>query len=119
MMLEFLMAYGQPPKWVGVLGAMTFVVFVLAAVYNGLTNPKYQRKTPINLDLFEIGYILPSKTVTPVATKDNPIYNDCVLAMRSMGYKAAESKSVATRILATHNVGSVEEFITIALSKGA
>ena len=139
MTLELFAVYGQPPAWVGGVGGICIIIFIAAAIWNGQTNPKYQRKHPINWDLFELGeiydkpYYRPTPTniirtvdsdsatatvVAPVqGAKDNPIYKDCVLALRSLGYSAKDAKNTSEQILETHNVGSVEEFVPIALSK--
>lgn len=143
MILEFLMAYGQYPKWVGGLSGLCIFAFIVAAVINGLTNPKYARKHPVNWDLFKIGeiydndrpYYKPTPTnlmraidrdsantaatavVPEKGAKDNPIYSDCVLALRSLGYTARDAKNTSEQILETHSIDSVEEFVPIALSK--
>jgi hypothetical protein len=139
MILEFLMAYGQYPMWVGGLSGLFLFAFIAAAIVNGLTNPKYKGKH--NWDLFKLGEIYDEPYYRPTPTnlmravdsdyanatatavdpergaKDNPIYNDCVLALRSLGYTARDAKNTSEQILETHSIDSVEEFVPIALSK--
>ena len=111
------LSYGQPPRWVGGLGALCFVLFVASCIMHGLANPKPRKRS---LDLFEIGYILepenPSTVVAPVKTKHH-MYDDGVAVLVSLGYKKTESKQMAQKVFDNNNVQTIQEFVVLVNKK--
>ena len=112
------LAYGQPPKWVGAVAALVFVIFVFACIMHGLSNPKPRTRS---LDLFEIGYILEpeeqQKAPTPVHAKHH-LYNDAVAVLVSLGYKKTESKVMAQKVFDNNNVQTLQDFVVLVNKKG-
>jgi len=49
--------------------------------------------------------------------KSDPLYNDCVDALHSLGYKKRESQSTASSIFNTSKPASVQEFLQIVFSR--
>ena len=112
------LAYGQPPKWVGAVGAIVFLIFVSSCIMHGLSNPKPRTRS---LDLFEIGYILEpeeqQKVPTPVHGKHH-LYNDAVAILVSLGYKKTESKHMAQKVFDNNNVQTLQDFVVLVNKKG-
>ena len=112
-----ILSYGQPPKWVGALAALGFMVFVASCIINGLANPKPRKRS---LDLFEIGYILepekPTTATTPVQSKHH-LYDDGVAVLVSLGYKKTESKQMAQNVFDNNNVQTLQEFVVLVNKK--
>jgi len=113
-----ILSYGQPPKWVGALAALGFMVFVASCIIHGLANPKPRKRS---LDLFEIGYILepekPTPATTPVQSKHH-LYDDGVAVLVSLGYKKTESKQMAQNVFDNNNVQTLQEFVVLVNKKG-
>jgi|TARA_R110000824_G_scaffold183369_2_gene364359 hypothetical protein len=58
--------------------------------------------------------VAPKKTVKqPVS----PLFNDCVLALRSLGYKAGPAKMEVHAKMTNHEFTTVEEFLKVVFSK--
>tara|TARA_B100000519_G_C14072488_1_gene357461 strand:+ start:320 stop:676 length:357 start_codon:yes stop_codon:yes gene_type:complete len=112
------LAYGQPPKWVGAVGAIVFLIFVTSCIMHGLSNPKPRTRS---LDLFEIGYILEpeqqQKAPTPVNSKHH-LYDDAVAILVSLGYKKTQSKVMAQKVFDNNNVQTLQDFVVLVNKKG-
>ena len=58
--------------------------------------------------------VAPKKTVKqPVS----PLFNDCVLALRSLGYKAGPAKQEVHAAMTNHEFSTVEEFLKVIFNK--
>jgi hypothetical protein len=58
--------------------------------------------------------VAPKKTVKqPVS----PLFNDCVLALRSLGYKAGPAKLEVHAAMTNHEFTTVEEFLKVVFKK--
>ena len=94
-----LLLHGQPPKWVGGLGALIFLIIIVVSLMIGYMDEKRHKK--VNWDLFEIGYILDPKensvASTPVIEVEvnSELRIDCILALVAIGYKKTEAKKIA------------------------
>lgn len=127
----------------GQIIALFFLAYIAYQFIDGLVRPK-ERAFKTNIDNFDLGYInkrmnqgvptalLPApvkepevvvtvkeKKVTPKAIPVkpqpvSPLFNDCVLALRSLGYKAKEAKEITTRYAANHEITTVEDFLVDA-----
>ena len=109
-----LLLHGQPPKWVGGLGALIFLIIIVVS----LMDEKRHKK--VNWDLFEIGYILDPKensvASTPVIEVEvnSELRIDCILALVAIGYKKTEAKKIAEKVFASKDITSVEQFLVEA-----
>lgn len=117
----------QPPEYIG-----NIVAFILMAIC--YLSYLFSKVKPINPDFFELGYIVensqpmqetvviqqPAKKVAkvkPVDFTQSQIYQDGVLALRSMGMKKSEAVSKANHIFAHGNPSSIQEFISEAFKR--
>jgi len=63
------------------------------------------------------------ETVPAVATKKtvkqpvSPLFNDCVLALRALGYKAGPAKQEVHAAMTNHSFSTVEEFLKVVFKK--
>tara|TARA_R100000406_G_scaffold7987_1_gene5416 strand:+ start:4631 stop:4987 length:357 start_codon:yes stop_codon:yes gene_type:complete len=111
------LAYGQPPKWVGAVGAIVFLIYFGGCIMHGLSNPKPRTRS---LDLFEIGYILePENQQQPSAPtqRKHDLYDDGVAILVSLGYKKTESKRMAQEVFDNNNVQTLQEFVVLVNKK--
>ena len=113
-----LLLHGQPPIWVGGLGALIFLIIIVVSLMIGYMDEKRHKK--VNWDLFEIGYILDPKensvASTPVIEVEvnSELRIDCILALVAIGYKKTEAKKIAEKVFASKDITSVEQFLVEA-----
>lgn len=119
----------QPPEYIGNIFAFIFMGICYCSYV-------FSKVKPINPDFFELGYIVensqpiqpiqvaiqqpPIKKVAKVKPTDftqSQIYQDGVLALRSMGMKKSEAVSKANHIFANKNPSNVQEFILEAFKR--
>jgi len=104
------------------------MLYCLVRGYNSPEEYRFKR----NLDFFELGYIeegtptilyveKPKKIKKPKAEKPKvakpkkyPLFDDCCLALKSLGYKASQAKTVCVQIFSNNDITSIQQFIRIA-----
>jgi len=132
------MPVNDPTATIAQLLTIGFLLYIAVMFLQGLQNPKkYAFKRSI--DEFDLGYMgdkvemnttyhpkpielnistkvtekrQPPKKLQPVKKQPaSPLFNECVLALRSVGYTAKEAKDMTERHMSSHKVDSVEQFI--------
>jgi hypothetical protein len=127
----------QPHPIVGQLGVLIFALLTAYFCFTG------KRKDFQFSDKFTIGYInddntcvvvkdnipknitrkkkqIPQSLLTPIKeeeTIDNQLFEDCVLALVSLGTKKIQSKKIAIDIFKNHNPKTIEDFIKFVYIK--
>lgn len=114
----------QPEPYIGQLVALVFALGVLYFTFKA-----YHSGEHINMpsDLFTIGYFEESQNVPivkiiqqeqrKVSPESNPIYTDCVDALRALGMKKSEAVRRAKDIFTSldNPPRTVQDFLMIAL----
>jgi hypothetical protein len=85
-----------------------------------------------NYDFFELGYIEESDPTTinvitykqkkpkhkeanpSVKNVDHPLFDDCCLVLKSLGYKTSQAKRLCNQIFDNNNISTIEQFVSIA-----
>ena len=121
-----------------VIAFFSYMLYCLVRGYNSPEEYRFKR----NLDFFELGYIeegtptilyveKPKKIKKPKAEKPkaekpkvakpkvekpkkHPLFDDCCLALKSLGYKASQAKTVCVQIFSNNDITSIQQFIRIA-----
>lgn len=116
-----------------VIAFFSYMLYCLARGYNSPEEYRFKR----NIDFFELGYIeegtptilyveKPKKIKKPKAekpkpekpkvekSKKHPLFDDCCLALKSLGYKASQAKTVCVQIFSNNDITSIQQFIRIA-----
>lgn len=116
-----------------VIAFFSYMLYCLVRGYNSPEEYRFKR----NLDFFELGYIekdtptilyveKPKKIKKPKAEKPkvekpkveklkkHPLFDDCCLALKALGYKASQAKTVCVQIFSNNDITSIQQFIRIA-----
>ena len=110
----------QPPIYIGQLCATLFVIGLIYHVIKAY----HQTTTPINYDLFQIGYIedSPINIVVDKSTSNNfeshQLYLDCIDALHALGMKKSIAKKKAKEVFTAMQNDppkNVQDFLMIAL----
>lgn len=127
----------QPHPIVGQFGVLIFALLTAYFCFTG------KRKDFQFSDKFTIGYInddvphvvvhsdvpknintkkkqVPQSLLTPIKEEepiDNELFEDCVLALVSLGTKKIQSKKIAKDIFEKHNPKTIEDFIKFVYVK--
>jgi Holliday junction resolvasome RuvABC DNA-binding subunit len=99
------------------------MLYCLVRGYNSPEEYRFKR----NLDFFELGYIekdtptilyveKPKKIKKPKVEKPkkHPLFDDCCLALKALGYKTSQAKTVCVQIFSNNDITSIQQFIRIA-----
>lgn len=115
-----------------VIAFFSYMLYCLVRGYNSPEEYRFKR----NLDFFELGYIekdtptilyveKPKKIKKPKAEKPkvekpkveklkkHPLFDDCCLALKALGYKASQAKTVCVQIFSNNDITSIQQFIRI------
>lgn len=106
-----------------VIAFFSYMLYCLVRGYNSPEEYRFKR----NLDFFELGYIekdMPTilyveklkKIKKPKVEKPNkhPLFDDCCLALKALGYRAPQAKTVCVQIFSNNDITSIQQFIRIA-----
>ena len=111
-----------------VIAFFSYMLYCLVRGYNSPEEYRFKR----NLDFFELGYIekdMPTilyveklkkikkpKVAKPKVEKPNkhPLFDDCCLALKALGYRAPQAKTVCVQIFSNNDITSIQQFIRIA-----
>lgn len=116
-----------------VIAFFSYMLYCLVRGYNSPEKYRFKR----NLDFFELGYIekdtptilyveklkkikKPKVAKPKVAKpkvekpKKHPLFDDCCLALKALGYRAPQAKTVCVQIFSSNDITSIQQFIRIA-----
>ena len=116
----------QPDPAVGNFFAVIFVIWFVLTFRFGWNRGPVEKESGSDWSMFKLGEIYEEenpvtqvcstqtvkvKQTKPKKQPKHPLYDDCVDALSSLGYKKNESKKAVTNTLAKINPSTVEQFL--------
>ena len=98
-------------------GSIGVLVLMLTFIYFFVK--KYESVEPdrqTDWDSVVIGHVVTPSRIKPVLSKvDDAFYKECVETLRSIGFKANESKALAKKVFDNESPTDITDFITLSM----